>query len=53
MKVILKLLEKWACKHEWVNRGDYKIAYKNCELLKEIKIIYICKKCGKIEIIKL
>ena len=49
MKILKQLLEKLACKHNWyeqqrfnnmANSIDHKIPSK-------IKIIYICKKCGK------
>ena len=53
-KLLTQLLEKWACKHEWVT-------YQKCDIYNEfsgeipsrLEFILICKKCGKITKIRL
>lgn len=53
-KLLTQLLEKWACKHEWVT-------YQKCDVYDEfsrkipshLEFILICKKCGKIKKIRL
>ena len=45
-KALIKLVEKWACKHEWHLRTE---SYENFHT----RQVWICWKCGKIKKIKL
>lgn len=54
MKLLDKIIQKWFCSHEWEERKLIE-AYDNDNSIipHTIHYIYICKKCGKIKIIKI
>lgn len=45
-QALIKLVEKWACKHEWHLRTEI---YENFHT----RQVWVCWKCGKIKKIKL
>lgn len=53
-KALIKLVEKWACCHEWENRHITR-SYKNDydKMPSKVELTLICKKCGKIKKIEM
>lgn len=49
LKLIKKLLEKWACKHQWekILERDVKVRGEYGSYEKYTSITYCCKNCGK------
>lgn len=47
-QALIKLVEKWACRHEWERKEAWievesnKYGYRNHDVT-----LYVCKKCGK------
>lgn len=52
-KLILQLLQKWACCHEWEVHKLVQSYLEGHSRPAEIVEVLICKKCGKIKKIKL
>ena len=53
-EVLIKLLEKWACSHDWDQYHRTNVYEDdNTETPYKIKETLICKKCGKIKKIEL
>jgi len=52
-KALIKLVEKWACCHEWevenkiTSSGEREYTSGKKIEYTDIKYLYICKKCGK------
>lgn len=49
-EAIIKLINKWACSHDWVL--DREIEIKDWGVTAHWKFLYKCKKCGKFKIVK-
>ena len=49
-KALIKLVEKWACRHEWENHYITEL-YKNDSDKRpwKVELTLICHKCGKIK----
>lgn len=48
-QVLVKLLEKWACCHEWkIHRRMSSYEHSNDKLPTKVEETLICQKCGKI-----
>lgn len=53
-QALIKLVEKWACRHEWENYRTTK-SYENAsdKFPWKVEHTLICKKCGKIKKIEI
>jgi len=49
--MILKLIEKWACKHQWKVHHNMEVynTLNNPKMPRKVRQTLICKKCGKIK----
>lgn len=50
-EIILNLVKKWACCHEWEQEERITVVDKSDDVI-GYKYIFICKKCGKIKKIR-
>lgn len=54
LQALIKLIEKWACCHEWESHNiTHVYMHENSKIPYKSKETLICKKCGKIKRIDL
>lgn len=50
-EAIKNIIRKWGCCHEWVLRDRFEML-NDKQVTKGYKFLYICKRCGKMRLVK-